>query len=76
MYKYLLKYKENLKKRWGIKIWYELPTVRDMKWFESIKILTPDLSDKNNFAYDNEGYLFSKGLVYGLILNKKLVICK
>jgi len=73
-YDYLLKHKAILKKRWGVKIWYELPTVRDIVWFESSKILTPDISDKNNFTYDEEGYFFSKGLVYGIITNNQVNI--
>ncbi len=71
-YSYLQKHKHILEKRWGVKAWYELPTVRDINWFQAPKILTPDLSNKSNFCFDNEGYWFSKGLVYGLISNIKI----
>ena len=73
-YKYLEKHKTTLEKRWGVKVWYELPTVRDINWFLQPKILTPDISDKNNFAIDNEGYWFSKGLIYGITPNDDMEV--
>jgi len=73
VYGYLQKFKEKLTKRWGIKIWYELPTSRSIELFNVPKILTPTITDKNNFAYDDEGYFFSKGGKghYGIILKKE-----
>jgi len=69
-YEYLKQYKEELTKRWGIKTWYELPTFRNPEWFEQPKILTPGLSDKNNFVFDEVGYFFPKGGgdIYGFTL--------
>ena len=52
------------------KLFYELPTARRLDWFEAMKIITPNVSDKNNFALDKEGFYFSKGTVYGNILKR------
>jgi len=72
VWNYLLNFKERLSKRWGVKkAFYELPTVRRPDWFEKEKIITPDISNKNNFAFDNEGFYFSKGTVYGILLDKE-----
>jgi len=62
IWNYLSKFKDKLSKRWGVKkVFYELPTVRQPDWFEKEKIITPDIANKNNFAYDDEGFYFSKG---------------
>ena len=61
IYRYLFRHKEALSKRWGVNVWYELPTVRNLEWFRQPKILTPGLSDKNNFAYDVGQYFYPKG---------------
>jgi len=81
IYSYLKEYKNQLLKRWGVKTWYELPTSRSFELFNKPKILTPSLSNRNNFAYDNRGFFFAKGAggSYGIILkanekDKKLYI--
>jgi len=71
IWRYLCEHKATLLKRWGVKkVFYELPTARRFDWFEAMKIITPDVSDKNNFALDKEGFYFSKGTVYGIILKR------
>lgn len=72
VWNYLLKFKENLSRRWGVRrVFYELPTVRRPDWFDKEKIITPDVSNKNNFAYDGEGFYFSKGTVYGILFKEE-----
>jgi hypothetical protein len=60
--KYLLKHKEVLEQRYcvtkGRKNWYEWHDPAALTVFEKEKIITPDISDKNNFAYDYEGCCF------------------
>jgi len=36
--------------------WFELEKPRDPELFESKKIITPGISDKNNYTYDENGY--------------------
>lgn len=72
-YDYLKENKTELNKRWGIRNWYELPTVRETKWFETLKIVTPDVSQTNNFSIDDKSFYFSKGSVYGIILKDKSI---
>ncbi|MFQ6063489.1 MAG: TaqI-like C-terminal specificity domain-containing protein, partial [Methanosarcinales archaeon] len=36
--------------------WYELSNKGNPNWFEKPKIITPDISDTNNFVYDDKGY--------------------
>ena len=69
-YDYLLTYKDKLLKRWGVNKWYELPTARSFELFTKPKILTPSLSNKNNFSYDSTGFFFAKGAggSYGVLL--------
>jgi type I restriction-modification system DNA methylase subunit len=70
-YDYLQTYKDKLSKRWGVKQWYELPTARSFELFNKPKILTPSLSNKNNFACDTDGFFFTKGAggSYSIMLN-------
>ncbi len=71
VYSYLLENKNKLIKRWGVKnCWYELPTARTLNFFEQKKILTPTISNFNNFALDTNGLFFAKGAggSYGIIL--------
>jgi hypothetical protein len=57
---YLSRYKEELADRYDIRQskskWYELRPCNYYLAFESEKIVYPDISDKSNFAYDDEGY--------------------
>jgi len=78
MYHYLRKHKENLETRvWYKKgpvqlhgSWFALMYHATSKFFEQTKILTPALTDKNNFSLDEKGlYHFVMGTagVYGLL---------
>ncbi len=50
--------------------WYEVWCQRDPGWFSAPKILTPALSDKSNFVFDDGGHFFVSGSagVYGIML--------
>lgn len=65
--KYLLDNKSELEKRKYMKKkkWYEHLSPKNHKVLENIKIITPDLSSKCQFALDQEGY-FCNGTVYFL----------
>ena len=70
IYEYLKMYKSRLLKRWGGRKWYELVTARSFELFQKQKLLTPTLSNINNFTYDDKGYFFAKGGggSYGILL--------
>ena len=56
---YLKGYKEDLEKRYCVrngKEWYELHDSVDPSMSERPKIITPDISDRNNFALDEGKY--------------------
>lgn len=57
---YLLKFKEKLSKRAATrylgKRWYELQKPRSPEVFETLKIVTPDISTRNNFALDQNNH--------------------
>jgi DNA-directed RNA polymerase subunit L len=57
-------------------IWYSLMYFDYVPYFGKPKILTPALTDKNNFALDEEGYFFVGGTagVYGIIPTDKINI--
>ena len=69
-FEYLKNNKDRLLKRWGGKKWYELVTARSFELFQKRKILTPTLSNTNNFTYDDNGFYFAKGAggSYGILL--------
>jgi type I restriction-modification system DNA methylase subunit len=71
-FEYLNNYKDRLLKRWGGRKWYELVTARTFELFQKKKILTPTLSNTNNFNYDANGFYFAKGAggSYGIILEE------
>lgn len=50
--------------------WYEIWNPRNLDWFEQLKIITPNLSTKNNFALDEKGYFLDHDC-YGIILKNK-----
>ncbi|MCJ7560164.1 N-6 DNA methylase [Candidatus Bathyarchaeota archaeon] len=60
LHHHLNKFKENLAKRSDIRKtdseWYELRPCNYYHVFESEKIITPDISRQNNFAYDDGKY--------------------
>lgn len=60
MYHHLSRFKVNLERRSDIRKtdskWYELRPCNYYHIFESEKIVTPDISKENNFAYDDEKY--------------------
>lgn len=67
---YLSRYENELKDRYcvkkGGKEWYEWHDPASNTVFEKEKIITPDISDRNNFAYDEEGCCF-KNTCYVII---------
>ncbi|MEM5799373.1 MAG: N-6 DNA methylase [Candidatus Aenigmatarchaeota archaeon] len=62
-----LMYGKTAEERTGI--WYSLMYFDYAKYYQQPKILTPALTDKNNFALDESGYFFVLGTagVYGII---------
>ncbi len=52
------------------KEWFEIWNPRRYSWFNQPKIITPNLSTKNNFAFDEEG-MFLDHDCYGIILDNK-----
>jgi hypothetical protein len=62
-YEYLLEKKDDLKGRSYYenvnKEWYELWRPRDTRVFTDDKILVQEISDKNVFCFDSEGYYFN-----------------
>jgi type I restriction-modification system DNA methylase subunit len=69
-YKYLTNNKNKLKGRPYFdssgKLWYELWCERQPKQFQQIKIVVPEIANKNNFTIDYTGSFFNTK-VYGLI---------
>ena len=57
-------------------VWYSLMYYGQVKDFDSLKILTPALTNKNNFVLDSDGYFFVLGTagVYGITPNKNIDI--
>lgn len=50
--------------------WFELWNPRNYNWFIQNKIITPNLSTTNNFAFDEKGYFLDHDC-YGIILKDK-----
>ena len=80
-YNYLLKHKKDLEKRKylmdsiqkGIRDeWYEIWNPRLPERFKRMKIITPSMSNRNNFAFDREGKFYTTGPIYGIILVSQL----
>ncbi|MGC9445378.1 MAG: TaqI-like C-terminal specificity domain-containing protein, partial [Candidatus Methanospirareceae archaeon] len=78
---YLKKHKDDLKKRKylmdsiksGVRDeWYEIWNPRVPERFERMKIITPSMSNSNNFAFDREGKFYTTGPIYGIILVSRL----
>lgn len=71
--KHLAGYKQKLANRYDIKktkcMWYELRPCDYYQIFESEKIITPDISDKSNFTYDESNY-FCLNTCYVIALNE------
>lgn len=59
---FLINFRDKLEKRWCVtdphmgRKWYELEKPREPTLFECKKIITPDISTRNNFMYDELGY--------------------
>lgn len=59
---YLEKFRDQLEKRWCVtdphmgRKWFELEKPRSPELYEPEKIITPDISDGNNFTLDREKY--------------------
>jgi hypothetical protein len=79
VYEYLMSHKNEIEKR---KIFRKTPLELFNSWFPLIhpkpteifniqKIITPNLSTENNFAYDENGKYFLDHDCYGIILNDK-----
>jgi len=70
---YLEQFKQELEKRSDIKKtnkkWYELRPCSYYDFLRSEKIITPDISMNNNFAYD-DGKFFVKNTAYFIKINK------
>ena len=75
-YAYLQKSRHLLKGRGYFersnKIWYELWCPRDPKRFIDSKLVVPEISDRNNFAFDVDGCAFNTK-VYGLVKRAETV---
>jgi len=54
----------------GRKEWFEIWNPRSYNWFNQPKIITPNLSTENNFAFDEDG-VFLDHDCYGIILKDK-----
>ncbi len=69
-YAYLLSYKDKLSKRYCVKTkgyeWYSYHDYANPSWFETIKIVTPDISETNNFSIDVGLSIFNKKQFYYL----------
>lgn len=57
-------------------VWYSIMYYEQSKSFDKPKILTPALTDKNNFALDDKGHFFVGGTagVYGIVPNEDVNI--
>jgi len=59
---YLNQFREKLEKRWCVtdphmgRKWFELEKPRSPELYESVKIVTPDISNRSNFTLDKEKY--------------------
>lgn len=62
-----LMYGQSAEQRTGV--WYSIIYYDYAKYYKEQKILTPALTNKNNFCLDNEGYFFVGGTagVYGIV---------
>jgi len=78
--KYLERHKDDLLKRKYVieagKEWFEIWNTRNLNWFEQDKIITPNLSPKNNFSIDFKEnrtgkYFYVDHDCYGIILKNK-----
>jgi len=78
--KYLEKHKDDLLKRKYVieagKEWFEIWNTRNINWFEQDKIITPNLSPRNNFSIDFKEnktgkYFYVDHDCYGIILKNK-----
>jgi type I restriction-modification system DNA methylase subunit/polyhydroxyalkanoate synthesis regulator phasin len=72
LYQHLSRFKERLAKRTDIREtgnrWYELRPCNYYHIFESEKIITPDLSKRNNFTYD-DGKYFCLDSCFVIVIN-------
>jgi type I restriction-modification system DNA methylase subunit len=75
IFEYLLDNKATLDKRYCVKeknfAWFLMHDAADPRWFELPKLITPNLSTGNNFAFDSEGTFYLDHDCYGLLLNDK-----
>lgn len=71
---YLAQFKDDLEERRlvkrGTRKWYALKSSKRSSWFSSPKLITPDISQRNNFAYDEHGF-YTLNTCYVLPLNDK-----
>lgn len=71
---YLKENERKLKDRYCVKgrgyEWYQYHDAANIAWFNQPKIITPNLSTENNFAFDEEG-VFLDHDCYGIILKDK-----
>jgi hypothetical protein len=73
--KYLREFKRRLMSRWYIEKvvddktreekWFEYADPRNFEQFENVKILTPDISTRNNFVLDSKGY-YCLNVIYAI----------
>ncbi len=74
LFQYLNNFKSELANRYDIREsnsnWYELRPCNYYSIFESGKIISPDISKRNNFAYD-DGKYYCLNTCYIISLNKK-----
>jgi len=64
------KYLMDAIKKGGRKEWFEIWNPRSYNWFNQPKIITPNLSTENNFAFDEDS-VFLDHDCYGIILKDK-----
>lgn len=67
-----LMYGKTAEQRTGV--WYSLMYFDYIKYYNQPKILTPALTDKNNFALDNNKYFFVLGTagIYGIVPKERI----
>jgi len=83
--KYLKQFKQRLMERWYIKKvrndkakedkWFEYADPRNFEQFETLKLLTPDISTRNNFVMDTESY-YCLNVIYAINLSTTKVDSK
>ena len=56
--------------------WYEHWCPRNPEWFETAKIVTPDISTSNNFAFDDKGFYGTNTLFVILMKDKRPIFIK